>query len=56
MEIERFPVDVSSKHNQSDTKQLPPEETLELMDDYFREPNQMLYELLSQSFEWDMVN
>ena len=56
LEIERFPVDVSSKHNQSDTKQLPPEKTLELMDDYFREPNQMLYELLSQSFEWDMVN
>ena len=56
LEIERFPVDVSSKHNQSDTKQFPPEKTIELMDDYFREPNQMLYELLSQSFEWDIVN
>ena len=56
LEIERFPVDINDKYNQSVNKYLVQRQTMELMDDYFRKPNQLLFDLLSCSFEWDINN
>ena len=52
LELEKFSINPSVIYNKSSINDTPPKESIELMKNYFFEPNKLLFNYLSKNFNW----
>ena len=52
LELEKFSINSSMVHNKSAIDDTVPAESIELLKNYFVEPNKLLFNYLSKNFNW----
>ena len=52
LELDKFSINPSTIYNESSNNETLPKESIDLMKNYYYEPNKMLFNYLSKDFNW----